>query len=116
MLFLLIIKQKGEGCDYTVGCGTRLYEFGADTHALAAKLALKKLADCGFLPSEDCGMRDDRMLDKHYLFELNEQTMLPTGYDEELSRLTELDREATVKEQQAKDQAEFERLRKKLGR
>lgn len=29
--YLIIIKQSGEGCDFTIGCGLNIYNFKANT-------------------------------------------------------------------------------------
>jgi len=39
--FVCILKQKGEGCDYTIGCGTVAYSFeAADYDAAFEKVKL----------------------------------------------------------------------------
>jgi hypothetical protein len=52
MKYLVIIKQRGEGCDYTIGCDTRVTELETDIPDFAAidkQLAKQLLEDYGNL-------------------------------------------------------------------
>ncbi len=45
MKFKLYLKQKGEGCDYMIGCGERMIDLKAETKEAAVKEAKQEIDD-----------------------------------------------------------------------
>ena len=60
MKFILVMQQKGEGCDYTIGCGIKYYIITATSHVEAEEWAKKYI-------KENYPPGDDYELDRVYL-------------------------------------------------
>lgn len=125
--FLILLKQGGQGCDYTIDCGVTYVFFEADDHDDAIAKALA---------------RDDADLDDYSLAyygedRIEEAYLLPAGKiidlikarderdlkekEEEKKRREKEDREAAVlqrlkddKEREEKDISEYKRLKEKF--
>lgn len=103
MKYYAYLKQKGEGCDYTIGCAQTLITFdAADDNDAKQKLA-KRITE---------EYQDDYSLSKVMLFK--------DPVDFNLSEVNELAKKSKEdkkkKMEHLKDIEEFERLKKKLGK
>lgn len=104
MKYYAYLKQEGEGCDYTIGCGNTLITLNAEND----KNAKEKLKE---IIIEQYSERES-MLEKAILFKETIDFDLKSVYDEVESK-----KEAEKKSRQhIKDMEEFERLKKKLGK
>jgi len=103
MKFYLWMKQRGEGCDYTIGCGQKLVHIkGAETLE-QARASVPEVLD--YYGIDDC---DRRLSDAVILVE-QENAM---GFVAQ--RLAQ--REAEKHQQELADKrAQLERLKKELG-
>lgn len=102
MKYYAYLKQKGEGCDYTIGCAQTIRTFEANDDD-DAKL---KLSD---IILED--YTGETELSKVLLFKDPISFDIKEVYDEYRKKKTE----SESKRQHIKDMEEFERLRKKLN-
>lgn len=105
MKFYLWMKQKGDGCDYTIGCAQKLLELrAATTLGEARQEALKAVEDYGFLSGGD-----DRQLEKAVIFTDGEDAM-------PLVRIA-LDAAEERREEERKNakREQIEKLKKELG-
>lgn len=105
--FKLIITQRGEGCDYTIGCGTVVEDMKANDEAAALVEAQKSLDDYGMLPGDW-----ERELDTAIL--VKEWVELPYKDWQDLAR-DRLNEKAEKKEEQ-KARKEYEALKKRFDR
>ncbi len=100
MKFFLWLKQKGEGCDYTIGCGSKLFELKGDTPGRAVVEASQIIRDY---------THDESFLDK----------ALVLTATEDLSHIIQIaDAElkaAKADQERAKKRQELERLKRELG-
>jgi hypothetical protein len=115
--WLLWVKQEGEGCDYTVGCGERLYGRGrsswdepieADAEAAAIAEARDRLTN------KEHKHYVSEPIERAYLIPIDACLDLPLGtwYDEQQSaeQVAEVSRVETLeREQLAKLQAKYGR-------
>lgn len=102
--FLLIMRQRDEGCDYTIGCGVATLVFEAESVKEAAAYALEQIAARG-------GFDGDRALSGAWLAASFCELPLEewrTGYLEQLQR-----EQALAVER--RERAEYERLRAKYA-
>lgn len=111
--FIAIIKQHGEGCDYTIGCGLRVI----DIDATDKESAFKKLLKNSLFIDVSNGDADPSSLEKLKSVRLIEVA----DEDKKLYRdwLDSMTSEhARIEEEKAKkkDEEEFERLKKRLGK
>ncbi len=114
--FLLVIKQKGQGCDYAVGCGINLSEFSADSREDAVAIAYKALTGCGMLPEKGSRPDTERVLDKAWLLEMNEASVVAFDWQAELGRRVAIYEFARQQQKEEAERAEFERLAAKFGK
>ncbi len=103
MRYYAYLKQKGEGCDYTIGCGNTLVTVDADND----EDARTKLGE--LIEEEYTGERE---LESVQLFKDKISFNLDKVYD---SHRSKKDSEAK-RLQHLKDMEEFERLKRKLGK
>jgi endonuclease III-like uncharacterized protein len=106
MKYIAILRQDGEGCDYTIGCGINTIEFEAND-ALEAGLKLKEIVRENYNNSE-------KKLKSAVYYEIKAGYTcdLPKWYSafetENLKRVME--------EQTRKELLELERLQQKYGK
>jgi hypothetical protein len=103
MKYFAYLKQKGEGCDYTIGCAQTIRKFDANSDSDA----VKKLTE--IIQEEYTG---EQKLEKVLLFKDPINFDLKSVYDE----LDSKKKDKESKMQHLKDMEDFERLRKKLGK
>ena len=105
MRFLLIMDDGG-GCDYSIHCGTRVDEIEADSDAEALQEARK------ILGREDFGEPVEPMeLMTAHLFQVRDVGLQWEGVSRELKQQWE---SHLQEEKEAKEKAEFERLKRKF--
>lgn len=104
MKYYAYLKQEGEGCDYTIGCGNTLITLNAEND----KNAKEKLKE---IIIEQYSGRES-MLEKAILFKETIDFDLKSVYDELKSKKES----EKTKRQHIKDMEDFERLKKKLGK
>lgn len=103
MKYYAYLKQKGEGCDYTIGCGQLL----TTLEAKSDDDAREKLAS---LVKEE--YQGEFELSSVLLFKEPISFNLKDVYDKSKASKEE----ETTKRQHIKDMDEFEKLKKKLGK
>lgn len=114
-MFIAYVKQKGEGCDYTVACGETVWRLKAETY----EDAMEELKDkvIGKMETSDCeyheGYWSDSTLDCITLFEVSSEIQIPvdTWYVDALERAEAA--KAEIKEKAERN--EFERLKEKYS-
>lgn len=110
--YLLVMEQKGTGCDYTIGCGVETFTFGAEDDEEAKEQAL--FFFCGDSPIESCEEPrywGDTELERMYLCRIVEHCPIDSWTD---SIRAGKDEEAQL-EVEKKERAELHRLQKKYG-
>lgn len=101
--FWLYLKQKGGGCDYTIGCAQKLEKLKS-TDVASALAEVKELLSTSYT--------DDREIDKATMFEVSEVTNVNIA-----SVYAEIQNERNRKAEAEKEQKDFflyETLRKKF--
>ena len=115
MKFLAIFEQKGDGCDYTIGCGTRVIEFEASNIAEALH-QVGRLDDAapdyslGYFGAEEGGESEMKRV-RVVAAEDCRQLDLIAIYAERRCRAQHAQRDA----QDEADRREYERLKQKYG-
>lgn len=104
MKYYAYLKQEGEGCDYTIGCGNTLITLNAEND----KNAKEKLKE---IIIEQYSERES-MLEKAILFKETIDFDLKSVYDDVKSKKED----EKKSRQHIKDMEEFERLKRKLGK
>jgi len=102
MKFYLWLKQSGEGCDYTIGCGQRLVLLNAETMEQARTEADKTMEYYGVGSAE-------RKMDHALILSLAEDAMPMVRARE--AKLDELKKT----EERERKRAQLERLKRELG-
>lgn len=97
------LKQEGEGCDYTIGCGEHLISLKS-TNGDDALIELRNEIEENY--------SEERSLQKVILFSSAIEVDVKSIYREMRQR----ESDANQKRQHIKDMEEFERLKKKLGK
>ena len=113
-MFIAYVKQSGDGCDYTIGCGQTQWELEAATRTEAIEeLKLRVLGVWSPDPGYEEG-RDEGYLKTVVLFDTisKEEMPLASWYSEARDRKTILE---TMKIEAA-ERAELERLEAKFER
>ncbi len=118
--YLAVMKQNGEGCDYTIGCGINvkvIHNVGSFMEAMSKlaeteewQNALDHPDNYSFNPL-DGEMTPDNVTLYHIAGDDSGRT-----FEALKTRLAKVFEGEKVREEQAKDNAEFERLKKKLGK
>lgn len=111
--FLAHFKQRGEGCDYTIGCAHALREIEAESiEAAIGALANDYMAVDGDhrYPLSD---RHERELKSVVVYEVAQERPLPL-VDLRNAR-AQREHEAKAASSEQHDRAEFERLQRKYG-
>lgn len=102
MTYYAYLKQKGDGCDYTIGCGNTLIDFEADSDN-EAKEKLKQIISQQYT--------GDSELEKAIIFRDKIDFNVDKVYDN-LKKLAENERNRMM---YLKDKEEYDRLKKKFG-
>jgi len=105
MKYKAYLKQDGEGCDYTIGCGQIVVEINA-SNIDEAKQTLTELI------SENYSQSDERIVSCD-LYEINEVFTIDVGGI--YSHKEILEEEQKQKQTLEEDKKEFERLKAKLS-
>jgi hypothetical protein len=105
-MFIAVLKQCGEGCDYTIGCGVKVVELQACTWDEAKVEARHALA-------EDYSQAYDHCLEGFTIFEVSSRFDVPVNaWYADISR-EEADRNAGREKE--KRRLEYERLKREFG-
>lgn len=117
-MFLAVITQLGEGCDYTIGCGQTVRRIDADNVADAtAKILGAPDADGdwrgGFGNPRTHGPGGDKRLAAIALYEVASRTDVDLAAHWRACAQREADAASADAEQ--RERAEFDRLRAKYG-
>ena len=108
MEYYLIEEQSG-GCDYTIGCGIRITKLNANDLGTAMVTADKEIGS-------SWQAIDEHGIDKARLLEVNQTLDLSQFLDGRAAERKSHKRIADEQAQKQKDEAEFERLKQKLGK
>lgn len=103
---VLVMSQAGEGCDYTIGCGTTYAKLKATEPAAADEEAKKIIEDMGCLKP-----LSERSLETAYIMRVERMLPIQKWYRDAVDEAERLERE----DHDAKDKAEYDRLRAKFG-
>lgn len=106
-MWLLWIKQKGQGCDYTIDCGQTLITLRANNINEAREAVKEKLEFYGFLSDSA-----DRELDFCKLYEAVEYDAKAHLAIQEAQTIAN---GLINKEKEEKEHVEYERLKNKFG-
>lgn len=115
MLYQVIIEQEGDGCDYTIGCGTRVLEFerNATPNEVLAEVQQALLGEKNRLHGD---LEDIA----HHLRDGEIRTIQVTQVVGQLdlklvrAELRKVDAAARRQAAEAAERAEYERLRRKF--
>lgn len=105
MDYLVVFKQAGEGCDYTIGCGVKVGFVKADS----AAEALAKLMEPDYDPDGATGMEWVRVC------ALGSDDNGETWKEWAKARRADIAK-ANEAAARKKEEAEYERLKKRLGK
>lgn len=112
-MFIAYVKQKGEGCDYTIACGETLWYLRAKTREEAIEeLKNRAIGKMGLPECEYCdGYWSDNTLASIMLFEVSSEMLIPidTWYANALEHAEAA--KAEIKEEAERN--ELERLKEK---
>lgn len=109
--FIAIIKTE-PACDYSIGCGVRVVDITADNKEAAFNKLLKDSHYCDVASGD--AYPDSLEDEKLRLIEVaDEDTKI---YDKWLRSMTSKHERMEKEKAAKKDEAEFERLKKKLGK
>ena len=100
--FIAYVKQYGEGCDYTIGCGQTLWELDAESLE-QARVELEK---------EASDYNDENALKSITLYEVSHSEDMPVQEWENREKLRV--EEAKKRAEETAERIEFERLKKKF--
>lgn len=112
MKYGIVIKQEGEGCDYTIGCGTRFVEFDAPDDVAARDWVREQ-----HTPDEDntrpylAGENNETTFERVTLVKIVEVLPIEAWRDEVAAKA----RNAIAKRDDAAEKAELQRLLKRHG-
>lgn len=106
-MYYLWIKQRGEGCDHTIACGQKLVELGAKTREEAVVEASRELE---IWHHEKVENYDEKLAASALLL------VSVLDLNSVLVSNTEKYRKECLDRQRGGKEAEFERLRKELGK
>ena len=102
---LVILRQRGEGCDYTIACGTKVIEVPSDLDGLdAVKWLEEKIRDDY---SGEQALAWAQIVEVSNSREIN----LPLLY----ARFDREEADAKIKATVEKERADYERLKEKFG-
>jgi hypothetical protein len=107
MKYALYVTQKGEGCGYTIACGERLVYLTSSNKEDAIKEASEVIQGSFYYP--------EQRLKSAILYEMTEEGLeLDTRRIYEDLRFKEEEQKEV--QQRKRDEEEFERLKKRLGK
>jgi hypothetical protein len=107
MKYLIHTIQKGAGCDYTIGCGHSVRIKEADSIDKMYHRVIQEL-----MMDEPCYLAKD--MERLRIYEISQVAEVPL--DRVILARDQLAEEAARNTQEAKDRANYERLRKKYER
>lgn len=82
MKFIALLKQSGEGCDYTIGCGRTWIDFESQDRQQALEYLKSKIigkSDQGYTSGWDGEFWGDSRLSEVTLIEVGEVVIIPIG-------------------------------------
>jgi hypothetical protein len=103
MSYWLVMKQEGEGCDYSIGCGTRVVDLHTTDLDTANLNAIQELDDIGV------GYSKEHQLSQAFIVSVV-QDVMPLVY----VLKDQYERKARDEERAIK-KAQLERLKRELG-
>lgn len=106
MNYVLLMRQSGEGCDYTIGCGYKWLQFSAE-HIEEATARAKQTV-------RDHGWRGDGVSEA-LLVPASELVNLGTLLDVEDTQAESDADQATLQQKELADRKAYEELKKKFG-
>lgn len=107
MKFLLIRQQEGEGCDYTIGCGTAIDEVEFDSWSAAQTALMADALSFGDRYGMGAAVTSARLVKVDDVAALDVAAWRASRAARE--------RENAARQEQERDRAEYERLRRKFG-
>ena len=107
--YIVILKQAGEGCDYTIGCGRTFKMINAPDDDNAKEQAKEILEYHGSLYPDG-----ERALEEFALFKIDSMIADTTWYNELYEEALQAESDEKQKVQDAKDKKEYERLQHKF--
>jgi len=119
MKFICVMKQNGEGCDYTIGCGMRFFTLNAETPEEATDKIIKKLdfedyESGNSNPGYHC-KDGEQELSIWRLFEIKaEYNLLELLHQWEVN-FNEAENTRKTAKKEAEERAEYEKLKQKFG-
>ena len=106
MHYRVIIKQKGEGCDYTVGCGLATEDMDLSSDLKEASIEANKRVEEDYDGGECC-------IESVHLVPLD--AIHDTNYESFRDAMQAREAAEQAAEDEEKERAEFERLKEKFG-
>lgn len=100
MKFCLVTKQRGEGCDYTIGCGYRWEFFEVGPSESAVDVAVARVREQGWRDTSENHVNQAFLVPADDLVDL--APFLDADVATERLTAAEMHREATEKEERAK--------------
>ena len=117
--YLVVFEQAGEGCDYTIGCGTHVDIIHASNMDAAFREAMEDIGWYDYLEHPEDYEEDPWGYENH----MESVKVYRVDTDDGGLKFKEFQRDVKERianyndlEQRKADQAEFERLAKKLGK
>lgn len=107
--YLVIFEQAGEGCDYTIGCGTLVIEVKALSMMTAMIAAFDKW---GWRPDYD-NWDGEQAMESVKIYKVSE--MNETLFEEHRTRVQDIQRKSKETDDLAMKRKLFEDLKKELG-
>lgn len=117
--YLAVLDQENPGCDYTIACGITVLYAEAEDYDAAFKDFVEQLGWQDYVDHPEAYTENPLRGEQEVMaFDIFELTSTDQGeYYEEFMDTMDADSDAAkAAEAQAKDEAEFERLSRKLGR
>lgn len=108
IMYYLIERQSG-GCDYTIGCGIRVTQLSAKTRDEAMEEAAEEIGNAWHEKYEHA-------IDSAELLEVAESVDLSEFLNQKKAEREAKERAASEVKQRKKDEEEFARLQRKLGK
>ena len=110
MKFLICLKQSTEGCDYTIGCGMKFEVIEASSLEDAKEKVIypEGLEENSIFENTDISYDDIKIVSMEHVFNLDVE-----GMEEQILKKR---REKEEEEKRLEDEAEFERLKRKLNK
>lgn len=108
MKYKAYLKQKGEGCDYTIGCARTVIDLKANSME-EATTKLEEILTESYIDY----YHKTSMIESAEIFEVN--SVINFDIEAFDTKQKEIARQAAIAKKEAKERAEFERLRQKFG-